>query len=54
MFGNVILIVLKDLAPAIRELVKGIRTGDELRRKRALVRLENEAEELAMRKARGL
>lgn len=54
MFGKVILLVAKELAPALKELFLAIRAGDSDRRKRALIRLENDAERLAAEKARGL
>ena len=54
MLAPIILGVFRELKPALKELIRGIRTNDRARRTRALIRLENEAERLAMAKARGL
>ena len=53
MFGTVLIFVLKELAPAIRKLIAGVREGNAEKRKEAIVELETAAEKAAIKRVRG-
>lgn len=52
MFGTVMMFVLRDLAPALRDLIASIQSGDRRKRIEALLALEVAAEMAALEAGR--